>query len=252
MLVVYAVLAFSTEALAATVNSGIDAVGTSGVITADDGQHSSTDDDVDTPGKKGTKPQPTAPQSDNEPWTLTVCVAPDSESVGIDYFYVDPELGEEVVVHRLGCGRSTDDEALVEDTVLSYIRRLPMPVPHPKMSAEVGICGARHQLNLNIPSSVGIDPQETIFGGLDAYAYGEFEVNWGDGTIDRYRATGAEYPNSELVHSWSTKGHYQITVTANWSVDWTLGGYSGVISGLRTTASINDFSVGELQAVLLK
>ena len=133
---------------------------------------------------------------------------------------------------------------------LDYFKSLPLPIPQPKLSAQEGITGARHQLDLQISPTATFKDPETTFGALTMDCYGSFTVNWGDGTKNTYSVTGAPYPKSTIVHSWAKRGHYIITVTANWSADWSFGTYSGTLSGLSTTATIADFPVGDLQAVV--
>lgn len=136
--------------------------------------------------------------------------------------------------------------------VRDYIRTLSMPVPAPTMSAPEGITGARHSLDQHMEAARTFPVEDTSFGQLRATAHGRFTVDWGDGTKNSYTNTGAPWPNSAISHVWTTTGSYGITVTAQWNLDWSLGGYSGVITGLQTTANIPNWHVIEAQAVLIR
>lgn len=135
--------------------------------------------------------------------------------------------------------------------VRDYSRTLSMPVPQPQISAPEGITGARHSLDLRTQSARMFPLEDTAFGQLRATAHGTFTVNWGDGKTNTYHSAGAPWPNSNISHSWENRGTYDIGVTDNWSLDWSLGGYSGVITGLQTTGSITGWHVIEMQAVII-
>jgi hypothetical protein len=135
---------------------------------------------------------------------------------------------------------------------IDYFRSLPLPVPKPVMSAPEGICGAQHSLDLQIPQQMVFTDPETPFGSLAVHVHGSFTVNWGDGRTDTYSSSGAPWPTSTLVHYWENKGRNDITVTANWSANWTYGTHSGTLGGLSTTSRIPGWGVIELQAVLIE
>ncbi len=142
-------------------------------------------------------------------------------------------------------------QAQVLAFVRDYVHTLSMPVPQPQVSAPEGITGARHSLDLHTQSARTFPLENTAFGQLRATAHGTFTVNWGDGKTNTFHSTGAPWPNSNISHSWENRGTYDINVTGNWSLDWSLGGYSGVITGLQTTGSIAAWHVIEMQAVIV-
>lgn len=140
--------------------------------------------------------------------------------------------------------------AQVGTAARELVRSLPVPSPTPTMSATVGITGARHSLDLNVDNRIYFPSEDTTFGPLSAVAYGEFFVDWGDGTRETFTTTGGAWPNTDISHTWSRTGTYVITVEGRWSVDWQLGGFSGVVGGLQTRGEISGFGVIEAQAVL--
>lgn len=136
---------------------------------------------------------------------------------------------------------------------VDYVRSLAMPVPGPVISApNGGICGAVHSLALGIEPRASFTDPDTPFGPLVVHVTGTFVVDWGDGSSGSYSTAGAPWPNTEISHSWAVSRHYDITVTATWTADWTFGGYSGVVAGLTTTGAIRNWPVMEAQAVLVR
>lgn len=131
------------------------------------------------------------------------------------------------------------------------VRELAMPAPRPVMSADTGITGAVHGVNLNTVSSRYFPTEATSFGPFVATAHGRFKVDWGDGTVEMFESTGGPWPNTDVSHAWQSTGNYTITVTGEWSVDWRLGGFSGVVTGLSTTGAIAGWPVIQAQAVIV-
>jgi hypothetical protein len=131
-----------------------------------------------------------------------------------------------------------------------------LPKPQPVISAPEGICGVVHTLNLHIPVEKIYTVNGTQFGDVIIHVYGVVKVNWGDGSpIDSYYNGGADFPNSNIGHSYSTVGHYQITATATWTARITIGPYKGQtynlsVGGVTTSGQISDFHVIQLQAVI--
>ncbi len=138
-----------------------------------------------------------------------------------------------------------------QQRALDYFNSLQMPVPQPTISAPQGICGVEHSLDLHIPARQSFHEPNTPFGPLTLEVFGQFVVDWGDGTKDTYTTTGAPWPRSDIDHSWTNRGIYNISVTANWRANWSYGGSSGTVSGLTTTGAISNWRVIELQAVII-
>lgn len=145
----------------------------------------------------------------------------------------------------------TPDDA--RQRVLSYVRSMKLPSPRPETSApNGGICGVVHTLNLHIDdvNPAFYDPT-TEFGPMVVRFHGKFTVDWGDGTKNVYRNAGGPYPYSVISHSWTDRGFYNIRVTADWTAEWSLGGFSGVVGGFQTTGAIEQWRVWEAQAMLI-
>ena len=184
------------------------------------------------------------------------------------YTYMSSEIEDKVWAYEVDCDTGATltgppsliatgepappTAADIEAIARNYVRTLAMPVPQPQMSAPEGISGARHSIDLQTPSRQTFPSENTSFGQLSVTANGRFTVNWGDGTSDVYTTSGAPWPNSEIAHSWNVRGQYRIVVTAQWNVDWRLGGYSGVIPAVATSATVPAWNVVEAQAVIVQ
>jgi hypothetical protein len=148
-------------------------------------------------------------------------------------------------------GNDEPTPADARQRVVNYVRSMRLPKPRPEISApNGGICGVVHTLDLHIDdvNPAFYDPT-TDFGPMVVRFHGKFTVDWGDGTKNVYRTSGGPHP-SVIGHSWTDRGFYNITVTADWTAEWSLGGFSGVVGGFRTTGSIDQWRVWEAQAML--
>ena len=144
---------------------------------------------------------------------------------------------------RLGGGSAAAAGTLAQQAAAyatSYFRSIELPKPAPKMSSPDGVCGGVHYLDPGIGKQLVYQDPDTAFGPLLLHVTASFVTDWGDGTAK----TGA------FSHTWTTKGTYVITTTANWSATWSFGKYSGVITGPSTTGTIEGWQVRELQAVI--
>lgn len=149
------------------------------------------------------------------------------------------------------------DEINIANWVRDYFNSTALPVPKPEISAKNGgICGVIHTLDLHMPVELRHQEMNTPFGPLELHLYGKIEINWGDGETTHHTTAGGPYPSS-IGHSWTTRGHYNITANAHWRADYSLGPYngyihSGTLSGITTTGSIDNFRIFEAQAILVK
>lgn len=149
------------------------------------------------------------------------------------------------------------DEAAVIDWVKDYFRRTQLPNPQPQISApNGGICGVIHTVDMHMPVEVLHQEASTPFGPMQLHLYGKVTVDWGDGTKDTYASGGGPFPNSAIKHFWTTRGFYNIEAQANWTASYTIGPYngytySGALSGVTTSGSIDNFRVWEAQAMLI-
>lgn len=150
----------------------------------------------------------------------------------------------------------TDDVAnrtIAEDYVRHYLQIVGLDKPRPTISAQNGgICGVMHSLNLNMRMERLFEDDAAPFGTFNIHAYAKATVDWGDGSKGTYATSGGPYPNMSIAHSWTTRGSYDINVNSAWSASWSMGPYSGVLTGIPATGSINDFPVYEAQAMLIK
>jgi hypothetical protein len=140
-----------------------------------------------------------------------------------------------------------------EDYARHYLQIVGLDKPRPQISAQNGgICGVEHSLDLNMRMERAFEDGGAPYGTLNIHAYSIATVNWGDGLTGRYSTSGGPWPNKSIAHAWTDRGYYDINVAASWSAAWSMGPYSGVLTGIPASASINDFRVWEAQAMLVK
>lgn len=130
-----------------------------------------------------------------------------------------------------------------------FVRTIPLPVPSPEIDPGYNITGLVAYLETKNTTTHVVDG-DTILGPINVTARGVYYVNWGDGTPEQgpYAFEGGPYPDGRITHLYERKGTYTVTVREVWEADWQLGGDSGTVPGLQTTASI-PLEVRELQAV---
>lgn len=146
----------------------------------------------------------------------------------------------------------------VLDWLKVYFSKTKLPAPTTEMSAKNGgICGVVHTVDLHMPTELLNRDTNTPFGELTLHVYGRVTMDWGDGSSDVYMTGGGPYPNSEIKHSWTTRGNYVVNAHADWIANYSLGPYNGVtyngvLTGIFTDAPPVDFPVFEAQAMLIK
>ncbi len=76
-------------------------------------------------------------------------------------------------------------------------------------------------------------------------------VDWGDGEKSGpYAFEGEPWPNGRINHDYLSVGAYDILVTERWTATYHFSGEIGVLRTLQTTGWIEDFPVGQIQAVI--
>lgn len=144
-------------------------------------------------------------------------------------------------------------QAAAEAYARDYLQRVVLDKPRPVISAQRGgICGVEHSLDLRMRTERIFQDASAPYGTLDIHAYAVNTVDWGDGTVNRYTTSGGPWPNMSISHFWTHRGVYNINVTSVWTAHWSMGPYSGVLSGLAASGSIDNFRVWEAQAMLVK
>ena len=130
-----------------------------------------------------------------------------------------------------------------------FIRTIPLPVPNPEIDPGYNITGLLAYLETKGSTSHVVDGS-TILGPIGVAARGAYYVNWGDGSPEEgpFAFEGQPYPNGRITHFYEYAGLYTVTVREAWFADWRLGGDSGTVTDLQTSASI-PLEVRELQAV---
>lgn len=127
---------------------------------------------------------------------------------------------------------------------------VPLPKPKPSIAPSRAITGKVAYLETK-GELRNVFTEPTVFGTLTITAHGSYSVDRGDGEKGGpYTFEGKAWPDGRITHTYLNVGTYNVTVTENWTADWQLGGESGVLRTLRTTGTISNFPVEQLQAVI--
>jgi hypothetical protein len=94
----------------------------------------------------------------------------------------------------------------------------------------------------------------TPLGQLRIIASGAYLIDWGDprstGWDGPYPFEGQAWPNGRISHTYDDIGTVTIVVREVWSAKWVLGGATGTLGGLATTATIPNYPIHQEQAVI--
>ena len=127
-------------------------------------------------------------------------------------------------------------------------RELPPPAPY--VAPGWALAGNPAYLVDRGPASRAFSVPAGGLGTLEVHASSVLYVDWGDGrTSGPFRAPGLPWPSGDINHVWQDAGTYRVTVTQDWFATWRLGGQSGYLQGLSTTAVLPAFEVRPLVAV---
>ncbi len=135
---------------------------------------------------------------------------------------------------------------------LRFVRSIPLPEPDPSVPPGRLLTGLEGYLL--------IDGQQTFEESTDIDGFGtlsvelapvEHRIDWGDGSeLTVTTETGVAYPGGEgeITHVYTEVGQPVIQVTSSWQADWSVGGFSGTVTGLEVTDEL-PFEVEQVQAV---
>lgn len=127
-------------------------------------------------------------------------------------------------------------------------RELPDPVPY--VAPGWALAGNPGYLVDRAPATRSFSVPVAGLGTLEVNASSVLYVDWGDGrTTGPFTAPGLPWPSGDITHVWQSSGTYRVTVTQDWFATWQLGGQSGYLQGLSTTAALSAFGVRPLVPV---
>lgn len=137
----------------------------------------------------------------------------------------------------------------------AFIRTIALPVPQPRLAPGYAITGKAGYLQTR--STLAPDPvvQPTPFGPLQVVIGGQYFVHWGDeadpAAFDGpFSEEGGPWPAGNITHTWDRAGPVTVVVEARWTATWQLGQAGGVLAGLTTRATVTNFPIESLQAVI--
>lgn len=132
-----------------------------------------------------------------------------------------------------------------------FFQEVALPVPAPRIAPGRAITGLAAYLETRGATGHSFT-RTTPFGPMTIVATGTYGVDWGDGTLTGpHLVEGRAWPHGEITHRYRDVGNYDVVVTEAWTATWRVGDQSGTLEGLRTTARIDAFPVGEIQAVVV-
>lgn len=137
---------------------------------------------------------------------------------------------------------------------VQFWKTIPLPVPKPQIPPGYAITGKTAYLVTNGTTDPPVYSDNTPLGQLTIQATGEYVVDWGDSSPSvwdgPYAMEGQPWPNGKITHTYDYTGTYTVQVVEDWSAVWRLGASTGELTGLHTAATIPDFRVEQLQAVI--
>lgn len=139
-----------------------------------------------------------------------------------------------------------------ETVALAFWRQADLPAPAPYVAPGYAVTGMRAYLESRAQAEAAF-VYETVLGPLTIDARsGGLWVDWGDGAgwEGPHQSLGGPWPDGDISHLYGDKGEVTITVTQEWTATWAVGGASGTLGGMSTTGAIEQFHIGEIEAVL--
>jgi hypothetical protein len=135
-----------------------------------------------------------------------------------------------------------------------FWQTIPLPAPHPEIPPGYAITGKPAYLVTNGTLNPAPYQRPTPLGPLTISAHGSYLIDWGDSTSPTwtgpYGQEGRSYPNGNIFHTFDNAGRVTVTVQEVWTATWRLGAATGVLTALRTTATIAGLPVQQIQAVI--
>lgn len=142
----------------------------------------------------------------------------------------------------------TTAPAEVWDAITTWSHESQVATPRPHVQAGRAIPGLLTYLETGLTLSTN-EVIASPVGPLAINGTATLTIDWGDGEISTgITNPGGPYPDGQLTHHYPNSGDYNITVTANWIINYDLAGNVGVIP-LTTTGVLPNFPVRALRAV---
>jgi hypothetical protein len=208
------------------------------------------------PSEPPPPPPPSEPFWGVHPVTGEPCVAqlaqpgldPESE-LAVEWrqrtqaMFADPRLADVGSRYCTGTGPVEDPSGPAR----SFVRTIPVPKPTPEIAPGIAVAGL--PAYLVIGNQDGFTVTETLvgFGAMEvSMVPTAFDVDWGDGHIERVDdgRVGVTWeqsqsdPGAAISHIYTDRDlDLAVSVNAEWVANWSVGGFSGVVTGLTTDTS---------------
>jgi hypothetical protein len=126
-----------------------------------------------------------------------------------------------------------------------------LPVPAPSIPPGWAITGKPAYLVTDGTVAPPTYTYATPLGTLTITATGSYTINWGDGsTSGPFDTEGLPYPNGNISHTYDDVGTVTVTVDEAWTATWALDGAGGTLDQLQTQATVANFQIRQIQAVI--
>jgi len=203
-------------------------------------------------------PTTTVAATTKPPLVLTVvqgangpCIANTAQDLAVLYAYT--------LVHIAVCSSAPQAPnapvQVVSPTTIAvnFWKTIPLPVPAPTVPPGYALAGKVAYLVTGGTTDPAPYEYNTPLGVLTLKATGQYLVDWGDSSAPTwsgpYSFEGLAYPNGQITHVYENSGSYTIALREDWSATWSLAGSTGTVTGLVTSATIDDFVVKQLQTI---
>lgn len=150
------------------------------------------------------------------------------------------------------CSRPARSSSVAASVAEGFWQEVPLPSPRPHIAPGRAVTGKAAYLETNGTTTHSFS-RDTPLGPLAITATGAYVVDWGDGTTTGpHPGEGGPWPAGRITHTYADVGTYDVVVSERWSATWRIGEASGTLSELRTTGTIEDLDVGQIQAVIVR
>jgi hypothetical protein len=137
---------------------------------------------------------------------------------------------------------------------VQFWRTIHLPVPQLSIPPGYAVTGMPAYLVTTGTLAPAPYRRVTPLGPLTITVNGTYFVDWGDGTAPiwtgPYRQQGQSYPDGMIVHTYDNATSLTVSVREAWTARWHLGAAAGVLTTLQTGATISNFPVRQIQAVV--
>ena len=144
---------------------------------------------------------------------------------------------------------------MAEDVVHSFVRSDWLPRPELSVPPGYGLVGMPAYLVTDHWLMHALPPQQVDLGILQVVitwqAMGISEVDWGDGTVERFDVAGRPWPDGQVTHTYQDAGSYRISLQDTWTITYQLAATTGDTTAVLDPVVLDGFEVEERRTIRL-